>query len=322
MAQLDLPIDELKTYRGVNPCPDDLDEYWTKALEELETFPWNVNLQESSFQAPYADCYDLYFSGVGGARVYAKYIRPKKSPVPHPAVIEFHGYHGNSGDWSGKLKYAAAGFSVASMDCRGQGGKSRDRIEVAGPTLEGHIIRGLEDGPEKLMYRTHFLDTVQLARILMDFEEIDEKRIGVTGASQGGGLTLACAALEQRIKCAAPVYPFLSDYRRVWEMDLDLDAYAELRSYFRRYDPHHEREDDIFNTLGYIDVKNLAGRIKGKVFMGITMMDNICPPSTQFAAYNRIKSEKDCLIYHDYGHENLPGMDDRIFTFMVETLAR
>lgn len=322
MAQLDLPLEELKKYRGTNPCPRDLDEYWTKALSELESFNWDVNLTKSEFQAPYAECFDLYFTGSGGARVYAKYLRPVNGTKPHPAIAEFHGYHGNSGNWSSKLKYVAAGFSLASMDCRGQGGKSRDRVDVAGPTLEGHIIRGLADGPEKLMYRSHFLDTVQLVRILMSFEEVDEKRIGVTGGSQGGGLALACASLEPGVYCAAPVFPFLSDYKRVWDMDLDLDAYRELKTYFRFYDPLHEREEDIFLALGYIDIKNLVSRIKGKVLMGMTMMDNICPPSTQFAAYNRIESEKDCLIYHDFGHEGLPGLKDRIFTFFLEELTR
>lgn len=125
----------------------------------------------------------------------------------------------------------------------------------------------------------------------------------------------------EELKQYRGVNPCPDNLDEYWDKDLDLDAYGELRAYFRAYDPHHEREDDIFHTLGYIDVKNLAGRIKGKVLMGITIMDNICPPSTQFAAYNRIEAEKSCLIYHDYGHENLPGMEDRIFTFMLETLA-
>jgi cephalosporin-C deacetylase len=322
MAQLDFPLKELIKYKGTNPCPEDLDEYWKKALSELDTFPWDVNLSPADFKAPYARCYDLYFTGVGGARIYAKYIKPANIKNPNPAIVEFHGYHGNSGDWSSKLKFVAAGFSFASMDCRGQGGKSRDKIDVAGPTLEGHIIRGLEDGEEKLMYRSLFLDAVQLSRIIMSFAEVDENRIGVTGLSQGGGLTLACASLEPRIKYAAALYPFLSDYKRVWDMDLDLNAYNELRSYFRRFDPHHKREQDIFNKLGYIDIKNLVSRITGKVLMGITLMDEICPPSTQFAAYNRIVSEKKCLLYHDYGHENLPGMDDAIFTFFMNMLDR
>lgn len=318
MAQLDLSLVKLKEYKGTNPCPLDIDEYWQKALDELDTFSWDVNLVPSDFEAPFADCYDLTFTGVGGARIYAKYLKPKKNTGKNPGIIEFHGYRCTSGDWSDKLKYVAAGFSYASMDCRGQGGRSRDIVDVAGPSIEGHLIRGLEDGKEHLAFRAIYLDTVQLTRIVMGFSEVDEDNIGVTGYSQGGGLTLACASLEPRIKYVAPIYPFLSDYKRVWDMDLDLDAYGELRTYFRKYDPLHKREDEIFEILGYIDVKNLVNRIKGKVLMGITLMDNICPPSTQFAAYNRIISEKTNLIYHDYGHEHLPGCGDEIYKFFMD----
>ena len=82
----------------------------------------------------------------------------------------------------------------------GQGGLSQDLGEVTGTTFKGHIVRGLDDPPEKLAFRQIFLDTAQLARIVMDMPEVDENRVGAMGGSQGGGLTLACAALEPRIK--------------------------------------------------------------------------------------------------------------------------
>ena len=91
--------------------------------------------------------------------------------------------------------------------------------------------------------------------------------------------------LEPRIKLAAPVYPFLCDYKRVWDMDLDQNAYAELRNFFRMFDPRHEREEEIFTRLGYIDLQFLAPRIKAETKLFCGLMDNICPPSTQFAAY-------------------------------------
>ena len=47
---------------------------------------------------------------------------------------------------------------------------------------------------------------------------------------------------EPRIKLAAPIFPFLSDYQRTWTIDLAVDAYAELREWFRWFDPRHERE--------------------------------------------------------------------------------
>ncbi len=315
MPVFEMPLAELRTYQGRNPKPNDFDEYWSRALAELEGVDPQVELRPADFQAPFADCFDLYFSGVAGARIHAMYVRPKANKKSVPALLRFHGYSQNSGDWYDKLPYAASGYAIAAMDCRGQGGSSEDVSRVTGSTFHGHIIRGLRDEPDQLLFRQVYLDTVQLARVMMSLEEIDPTRIGVTGASQGGGLSLACAALEPRVKLVAPVYPFLSDFRRVWEMDLAKAAYEELTTFFRQFDPLHLREDDMFTRLGYIDVQHLADRIKARTFFITALMDTVCPPSTQFAAYNKIRSPKEMVIYPDFGHETLPGSADRIYKF-------
>ncbi len=314
----DMPYEDLLTYEGTNPRPVDFDTFWKAALLEMNAIDPQVELTPADFQTDFAECFHLYFTGVGSARIYAKLLKPKVLVNPGPAVIFFHGYAQNSGDWVEKLPYVAAGFTVAALDCRGQGGRSEDPGGVKGWTLNGHIVRGLDDDPENFLYRSIYLDTAQLAKIVMEMPEVDEARIGTTGWSQGGGLTLACAALEPRIKKAAPVYPFLSDYQRVWEIDQDVDAYDELRAWFRRFDPRHERAADIFTQLGYIDVQHLAPRIRGEVLMGTGLMDTICPPSTQFAAYNKITTPKSMAVYPDYGHEGLPDLYDKIFQFMME----
>jgi cephalosporin-C deacetylase len=316
MPVFEMPLEEMKSYLGRNPRPADFDEYWDKGLEEMRSLDAQVELIPHDLRADIAECFDLYFTGVGGARIHAKYLRPKGAAEPHPAVVMFHGYSGNSGDWTDKLNYVAQGFSVAALDCRGQGGKSEDTGGVVGNTLRGHIIRGLADAPDKLLYRQIFLDTAQLAGIVMAMPEVDEKRVAATGGSQGGGLTLACASLEPRIARAAPMYPFLCDYQRVWEMDLAEAAYEELKAYFRLFDPLHEREQEAFTKLGYIDCQHLAPRIKGEVLMVTGMMDTVCPPSTQFAAYNKITSKKDVILYPDFGHEGLPGANDAVWEFV------
>lgn len=317
MPILDMPLDQLKTFQGRNPCPADMDQFWDKSIAEMKALDARVQLVPSSFTAPFAECFDLYFTGVGQARVHAKYLRPKNSTKKHPAVVIFHGYSGNAGEWNDKLNFVAMGYSVAALDCRGQAGLSEDVGGVKGNTLHGQIIRGLDDQPEKLLFRQIFLDTAQLAGIVMGMPEVDPDRVGAFGGSQGGGLTLACAALEPRIKRLAPVFPFLCDYKRVWEMDLAILAYAELKEYFRSFDPRHEREDQIFTKLGYIDVQHLAKRIKGEVLMATGLMDNICPPSSQFAAFNKITAKKNVVIYPDFGHEGLPGFGDTTFQFMA-----
>lgn len=317
----DFCLDDLKTYSGINPRPADFDAYWARSLEEMRSVDPKVELVPSRFQAPGAECFHMYFRGVDGARIHAKLLRPKNASQPHPALLMFHGYTGDSGNWADKLSYVGQGFTVAALDCRGQGGLSEDTGGVTGNTQHGHIIRGLDDAlagcPEKLLFRKIFLDTAQLARIVMEMPDVDPNRVGATGGSQGGALTVACASLEPRIRRAAPVFPFLSDYRRVWEMDEAKDAYAELREYFRHFDPRHENEMAIFEKLGYIDIQHLSPRIQGEVLWTIGLMDTICPPSSQFAAYNKITVKKSMVIYPDFGHENLPGIDDTIFEFLM-----
>lgn len=317
MPMVDLPLSELKAYQGTNPRPDDFDDYWARALQEMEKTEPDVALIPASFTSPVAECFDLYFTGVRGARIHAKYLKPKHQTGKAPAVLMFHGYSGSAGDWHDKLGYVASGFHVAAMDCRGQGGASEDVGGIIGNTLNGHITRGLSDGPDKLLFRDIFLDTARLAHIVMAMPEVDATRVGAMGGSQGGALTLACASLEPRIARIAPVYPFLCDYQRVWEMDLANEAYQDMRDYFRHFDPLHKRQEQIFHDLGYIDVAQLTARIRATVLMATGLMDTICPPSTQFAAYNRITAPKSMLIYPDFGHEGLPGNDDEIYQFMM-----
>lgn len=318
MPILDMPLRELQVYTGRNPKPEDHEEYWKRALEEMNRIDPDPEIIPAGFQNPVAECFDLYFTGVKGARIHAKLLKPKWTSKPQPAILQFHGYAGNSGDWQSKFGYAASGFTVAAMDCRGQGGSSEDKGGVFGNTLQGHIIRGLDDpDPDNLLFRQIFLDTAMLAKIVMNLPYVDKTRVGAMGGSQGGGLTLACASLVPEIKRLAPVFPFLSDYKRVWEMDLAKDAYVELMQFFRHFDPRHEREEEIFTKLGYIDVQFLTERIRGEVMMATGLMDNICPPSTQFAAYNRITAPKKLKIYPDFGHEYLPEFDDLTYQFMM-----
>jgi len=317
----DYPLEKLYTYQGMNPRPADFDAYWDRALAEMRALDPQVELIPAVFQVSFADCLHMYFTGVGGARVHAKLVRPKNVKTPHPAVLMFHGYTGDSGDYSDKLAYVAAGFTVAALDCRGQGGLSQDRSDVSGNTQHGHIIRGLNDAlnghADKLLYRQIYLDCAQMAKIVMEMPDIDPKRVGATGGSQGGALTVACIGLEPRIQRAAPVFPFLSDYKRVWDMDQAKDAYAELKEFFRHYDPNHEQEGAIFEKLGYIDIQFLAPRIRSNVLWTMGLMDTICPPSSQFAAYNKITSHKTLNIYPDFGHEGLPCVNDKIYEFMM-----
>ncbi len=319
MPAIDFPLHELLTYTGSSPKPADLDAYWAQGLAELDSLDPQLSLEEVDFPLSYATCYDMFFTGTGGARIHARLVKPKPAQQqPGPAMVFFHGYSGSAPDWLALLPYVAAGFTVAALDCRGQGGLSEDTVPTIGNTLHGHIIKGIDDVPEKFYYRNVYLDTALMTRLVMGMDEVDAERVVCSGGSQGGALSLACAALEPRIKKCYSQFPFLSDFKRVWQMGLDKNAYIGLRDYFRRFDPLHEREEEIFHKLGYIDVTNLAPRIKAETLMYLSLSDEICPPSTQFAAYNALTAKKSNMIAPDYGHEGIPRKcTEAVFQFLI-----
>ena len=90
---VDMPVRELEQYQGTNPCPEDFDAYWEAALKEMIVTDPQVTLTEADFKTSFCKCYDMYFTGVHGARVYAKLLVPNGAENV-PAALHFHGYSG------------------------------------------------------------------------------------------------------------------------------------------------------------------------------------------------------------------------------------
>lgn len=317
MPIIDMPLEKLKVYQGINPRPADFDEFWDKSLAEMKAIDPKAEFVPIDYSSNVADFFDLYFYSTKGAKIHALFARPKNIDGKIPAVLKFHGLSGNCGEKFDLIPFVAEGYCIASLDSRGQGGISEDVGGHGYTTYSTPFTRGLDGEPENLLCRDLFLDTAMLARVVMDLSYVDETRVGAYGGSQGGALTVACAALVPEIKLAATKFPYLSDYKRVWEMDLDKGAYEGLKYYFRHFDPTHAKEDEVFTKLGYIDIQYLAPRVKAKVLMTTGLMDTTCPPSTQFAMYNKLTSEKSVVIYPDYSHEKIPNTD-MIFEFLRE----
>lgn len=318
MPILDMPVTQLEKYTGSSPCPDDFDLYWETALKEMRSTDPKAEFIPAEYKFPNVECFNVYFTGVRGAKIHAKLVRPAGLNKKAPCVLRFHGYSGFGETFGDLLRYAALGWSAFSLDARGQGGYSEDTGGFVNTTFDGQIVRGLDnDDPQDLYYHHVFLDCAELANIALGCDFVDGQALYTVGGSQGGGLSLACAALEPRVARCFAGCPFLSDYKRVWHMDLDKGAYRDIRYYFKNYDPTHAREDEVFSKLGYIDVQNLANRIRGEILMITGLQDNTCPPSTQYAAYNKVVAPKKHIVAPDCGHENIKFQSDIEIDFLA-----
>lgn len=319
MAATEKRLKQLESYKGTNPTPEDFDEFWRERVQEAYEKPLVYTIEQSEILGcGCCDFFDLWFSGMRGDKIHCKYIRPK-GDTPLPIVLQFHGYPGATRGWAEYSSFAGMGFAHLSMDCPGQGGRSEDGCGYVGTTAGGHIVMGLPGVPEDMYYVKTFQDTCLLARLTEELPGIDRERVYVNGASQGGGIGIVCAALNPDIvKKAAILYPFLSDYRRVWELDADVAAYEGLRYYSRWFNAQGERTDEMFYKLGYIDAHNFAHLVRAEVLFGTGLLDEVCPIETQYAVYNCLTCKKRHVFFPDFAHEEIQAFDDLLFSFFGE----
>jgi cephalosporin-C deacetylase len=153
--------------------------------------------------------------------------------------------------------------------------------------------------PQSYYYRRVFTDAVRAVETAQNHAAIDASRIAVTGGSQGGGIALAVAGLSNAVKIAMPNVPFLCHYRRATEITA-AHPYVEIAKYLA---VHRDRVEQVFNTLSYFDGVNFAPRAKADALFSVGLMDEICPPSTVYAAYNHYAGPKQIEIWQYNHHE-------------------
>ncbi|HEL1542230.1 TPA: acetylxylan esterase [Streptococcus suis] len=313
-----MTLQDMLTYRGRQEVPADFDAFWQNEKNQLTGLA-DHELLEKECGLPHVACYELTFTGTNGSKVFAKCLFPK-SDKPVPVLFYFHGYQGQGPDWSENLKFLAAGYGVVAMDVRGQAGRSQDLGQFEGITVKGQVVRGMLQGPDHLFYKDVYLDVYQLIEIIASLDFVNQKRLVSYGASQGGALALVAAALSPYISKTLAIYPFLSDFKRVLELGNNSEAYDELFRYFKFSDPFHETEEAVLQTLSYIDVKNLAHMITCPVAMVTGLEDGVCPPSTQFAIYNRLEVEKEMKILPEYAHDAMQvKVNDYVYDYLIGT---
>jgi cephalosporin-C deacetylase len=287
-------FDPEKIVSPVDAKPD-FTAYWQKAKRELAAVDPKFKVTKiDSLCTSKRNIYLVEMRSLGDVLIRGWYSVPK-APGRYPAIMQVQGY-------SGTLvpEYVDYGKEIIgfALNIRGHG-NSKDDVN---PGFPGYLQYGLQD-KETYIYRGAYMDCVRGIDFLFSRPEVDTTRVAVEGGSQGGALTFATAALNNtRIKVCVPQVPFLSDFPDYFKV-----AVWPGNEFVEFVDKQKKMNwDEAFNTLSYIDIKNLAGWINAPMLMGVGLLDDICPPHINFAAYNQVKSEKHYIAYPTAGH-SLPA---------------
>jgi cephalosporin-C deacetylase len=303
MSFFDLPLDELKTYKPARTEPSDFDTFWANTLAETREHPLAAKFVEADYRLQAFDSLDVTFNGFGGHPIKGWLILPKQRKGPIPCIVEYIGYGGGRGIPFNWLAFPSVGYGLFVMDTRGQGsawltGETADPGSAGTPHHPGFMTDGILD-PKAYYYRRVFTDAVRAIEAARSHPEIDKDRIAVNGGSQGGGIAIAASALEPAVSITMTNVPFLCHYRRATEI-VNTMPYGEIARFLKI---NRHLVDQVFNTLSYFDGVNLAARAKAKALFSVGLMDDVCPPSTVFAAYNHWAGEKDIRIWPYNYHE-------------------
>jgi len=157
-----------------------------------------------------------------------------------PAIVLVHG-GGGSAFISWVQLWASRGYAAIAMDTcgcvSGGGHDNHTRHDMGGPPGWG----GFEQmtAPLRDQWSYHAVADVILAHSLIrSFPEVDESRVGLTGISWGGYLTILAASVDHRFRFAAPVYGcgFYED-SGLWNEALKTNSVEQLQAWRAQWDP-------------------------------------------------------------------------------------
>lgn len=316
MPFYDLPLDELRVYMPSRSEPNDFDAFWQETLRAARQHPLNATFKPVDYGLRLLETFDVTYSGYGGQPIKGWLLLPRERSGKLPCIVEYIGYGGGRSFPPEWLAWSNSGYAHLIMDTRGQGSAWRpgdtpdnDADANHSPQFPGFMTRGIVD-PKTYYYRRVFTDAVRAVEAARSHEAVDAKRIAVTGGSQGGGITLAVAGLLPDVAVAMPDVPYLCHYRRATTL-IDTAPYNEISRYLKI---HRDHVDTVFHTLSYFDGMNFAVRAKAPALFSTGLMDDICPPSTVFAAYNYYGGTKQIRVYEYNNHEG-----GQVFQFMEQS---
>ncbi len=296
--------------------PDDFEEFWQTQKCDLaqvpldprsESIPENASGTGSAFSK-------LSLANIEDTRIYG-YLASPPGCGPFPAILTLQNHGG--GAWSVPQEWATSfaeqGFISMAINTHdvdnGLGQAHYDRLN-RGP-LASYTLRGFMDR-EEYYFKAVYTRVVRAIDYLTSRPDWDGKTMILTGRSQGGGLSLVGAGLDQRVTgvvCAVPAMCEHGGHRfgrpSGWPRFVPNDErdYGKAWATAESGNGHGPVSEMVWKVSRYYDAVNFARRIKCPAVVNLGLIDTCVPPTTAFSAYNVLQGPKNVVVSPDLGHD-------------------
>ena len=305
--------------------PADFDAFWQSGLAELARVPIDARLTllpDSCTST--VNVYHVSFRTVGPtwntavARIYGILCEPK-APGRYPAVLEVPG--AGARPYAGDADLASHGVITLQIGVHGIPVNLPLEVydELMPGALNGYWSYNL-DNRDTYYYRRIYLSCIRANDFLASREMWDGKRLLVMGASQGGQLSIVTAALDKRVVGLAVTHPAYCDVS------------AELHGRAGGW-PHPFQPDPVTGspspnatpakiaTAAYYDTVNFARRVRVPGYYNWGYNDEVCPPTSTYAAYNVISAPKELGLTLELGHSYTKEQGEAIYSWVTRFLG-
>ena len=285
-------VDQILPYTQM---PSDFKEFWNKNKQELKSFPLTYTKElAKEYCTDKIDCYlvKLHINKQGqsvyGYLFYPKNAQKKNCPVvlcPPGAGIKTikeplrHKYYAEQGCIRLEMEIHGLNPTMTTEEFK--------EISTAFGNESNYLNINLDNKDNYYMKRV-YMACVRAIDLLTSLPEWDGKNVIVQGGSQGGALAIVTAGLDERVTLCVANHPALSDM-------------AGFKAERADGYPHFSRTPGMdtpekIKTMSYYDVVNFARLVKAHTYITWGFNDDVCPPTTSYAAYNVLTCPKEALI--------------------------
>lgn len=292
--------------------PDDFRQFWANALDELARIPVAPVLTLLPEKCTdLVDVYHVRLDNISG-KIYGILCKPK-NPGKYPALLHVPG--AGIRPYEGDASTAAKGVITFQIGIHGIPVNLPASVyaDLASGPLRNYQTFQLDDR-DNFYYKRVYLGCVRAVDFLTSLPEYDGQNLAVQGGSQGGALSVITASLDKRVKFFAAFYPALSD----------LTGYLHGRAGGW---PHLFRNDftnkpDKVEVSKYYDVVNFARFLEIPGWFSWGFNDNVCPPTSMYAAYNVITAPKELHLFQETRHWMFPEQRTMALDWLFKKMGR
>jgi len=284
-----VPVD----YQSTVKKPDDFDAFWDGVQQQVAAVPLEPEMIPDPLRtSAEVEVFQVFYTSIEHVRIAAWYCRPTRRVGRLPAVLLLPGYQA---DPPIPKEWALKGYGALSVAPRGKL-RSNRQFNPGYPNLLTYNIVDRHT----YAYRGFYVDAWRGIDFLLARPEADPTRLGVTGSSQGGGLTITTAAMRPEIRAAAAGAPYLCGFMDAIALTHTY-PYEEINDFLRA---HPDSRHAVEATVAYFDGINFADKITCPIIVNIGLQDNVCPPETGYALFNQIRAtDKQLYTYDGHGHD-------------------